>query len=312
MPTSSSLVAPLVSLAVEAPRAPGEAAPTRTAFVLHGVLGSARNWLSFMRKLAPRLPDWRFVLVDLRNHGDSHGQPPPHTLYACADDLVALAAHLGVEPEAVIGHSFGGKVALAYAARHGGPPLHQCWVLDAVPGALDPTDPSALGGDTHEVVDVVAALRTLTLPIASRGALQETLRARGFGESFAGWMTTNLRPLDGGGFTWRFALEPIEEMLRSYFTTDFWPFLANTPAGLTVRVVRAERSDRWRPSALARLEQAQHTGDVRLDVLPDAGHWLHVDNPDGLMDLLAAGLNERSPRPPSLTLVAPGKDPLLA
>ena len=52
--------------------APG-ADPTATAFVLHGILGSRRNWRGFVRKLAPRLPDWRFVLVDLRNHGDSHG-----------------------------------------------------------------------------------------------------------------------------------------------------------------------------------------------------------------------------------------------
>lgn len=292
---------PLASITVTAaPPAPPEAAPAspdakaappnalRTAFVLHGVLGSARNWLSFTRRLAPRLPGWRFVLVDLRNHGDSHGLPPPQTLAACADDVAALAAHLQVQPEAVIGHSFGGKVALAYASRPGQGGLRQCWVLDAVPGRTErgPVDDT----DPHEVVAVVAALRTLPLPIVSRGALQEALRARGFSESFTGWMTTNLRPLDTGGFTWRFALESIDAMLESYFETDFWPFLSNTPAGLTVRLVRAERSDRWRAADLARLEQVQGSGRVRLSVLANAGHWLHVDNPEGLMDLLVDGL----------------------
>ena len=279
----TDLPAPLASITVSAPGS----TPLHTAFVLHGVLGSARNWLSFARRLAPRLPDWRFVLVDLRNHGDSHGRPPPHTLDACAEDLAALATHLGVRPEAVIGHSFGGKVALAYASRHGGESLRQCWVLDAVPGALDSDDRER---DPHEVVDVVAALRTLTLPIVSRGALQESLRIRGFSESFTGWMTTNLRPLEGGGFTWRFELAAIDAMLRSYFETDFWPFLSETPEGLTVHLIRAERSDRWRPADMVRLEQAQVHGDVRLSVLANAGHWLHVDNPEGLMAFLADGL----------------------
>ena len=33
-----------------------------------------------------------------------------------------------------------------------------------------------------------------------------------------------------------------------------------------------------------------HTARVRFHVLPDAGHWLHVDNPDGLRALVAPEL----------------------
>lgn len=281
------MTAPLAHLVVTAPTTGDDATPRHTAFILHGILGSARNWLSFARRFVTQVPDWRLVLVDLRNHGDSHGAPPPHTLAACADDLAALAAHLGVAPEAVIGHSFGGKVALAYAQAHG-LSLRQCWVLDAVPGAANPQD---IEGDTHEVVDVVGALREVALPIASRAALQETLRGRGFSESFAGWMTTNLRAVESGGFTWRFTLDAVDAMLASYFETDFWPFLSALPEALSVHVVRASRSDRWRSADLARFADAQTASDVRLHVLEDAGHWLHVDNPEGLMRLLAAGLN---------------------
>lgn len=267
-----------------------QAEPKHTAFILHGILGSARNWLSFARRFVEQVPDWRLVLVDLRNHGDSHGHAPPHTLSACATDLAALAETLGGPPQAVIGHSFGGKVALAYARDHGAD-LRQCWVLDAVPGA---TAPEAITGDTHEVVAVVDTLRSLALPIESRAALQAVLLARGFSAGFAGWMTTNVRPLSTGGLTWRFALDAVDPMLESYFTTDFWPFLNALPEGLAVHVVRAARSDRWRSADLARFADAQRTGDVRLHVLEDAGHWLHVDNPAGLMALLARGLESPS------------------
>jgi esterase len=268
------------------PAAPAE----RTALVLHGILGSARNWAGFARRLAPRLPGWRLVLVDLRHHGDSHGQAPPHTLAACARDLAALCAARGLAPEAVIGHSFGGKAALAFASGLGGAPpqgLRTCCVLDAVPGAVRS---DAIDGDTHEVVSVVAALREIPLPVTSRAELQATLQARGFGPVFAGWMTTNLHAAPGGGLTWRFDLEAVEALLASYFETDFWPYLRAVPPSMSVHVVRAARSDRWRAADLAHFADVQANGRVRLHVLPDAGHWVHVDNPAALSDLLVEAL----------------------
>lgn len=262
--------------------------PTRTALVLHGILGSARNWLSFMKKLAERTPDWRFVLVDLRHHGDSHGLPGPDTLAACAADLVELCESLGLAPDAVIGHSFGGKVALVYARDHGAG-LSQCWVLDSVPGAV--ASVSDEPGTVHEMAGILDDLRGVALPIASRPALVAHLRALGHGEMFTGWMTTNLRSVDGG-FTWRFALPGIESLLDSYFEADLWPFVQAPPEGLTVHLVRGARSDRWPAAALARAEAAAASGRLVLHTLPDAGHWLHVDNPGALTDLLARGLAE--------------------
>ena len=40
------------------------------------------------------------------------------TFEACADDLPAFCDTLGIEAPVVLGHSFGGCVALLYAARH--------------------------------------------------------------------------------------------------------------------------------------------------------------------------------------------------
>src|SRR5688500_14865900 len=106
-----------------------ESAP-RVALVLHGVFGSGSNFRSLMKTLAAERDDWRFVLVDLRLHGRSLEAPPPHSLAACADDLAALTRELALTPAAVIGHSFGGKVALTYAERQP-PGLRQAWVLDS-------------------------------------------------------------------------------------------------------------------------------------------------------------------------------------
>ncbi len=89
----------------------------RTAYVLHGILGTKSNWRGLARRFAAALDGWGFVVVDLRKHGDSQAFAPPHTLDAVVGDLVALSTQLGRPADAVIGHSFGAKCALAWAAR---------------------------------------------------------------------------------------------------------------------------------------------------------------------------------------------------
>jgi pimeloyl-ACP methyl ester carboxylesterase len=260
------------------------ATPTATALLLHGILGSRRNWRGFIRHLAPRLPDWRFVLVDHRNHGDSHGAPGPHTLAACARDLEALAELLGGPPEAVLGHSFGGKVALTYARDHHHA-LSQVWLLDATPDPL--ADDQAL--EEHRVAQVIRRLREVDQPLARRDAVVPALTRLGASGAFAAWMTTNLRRDDAaGGYVWRFDLDAVEEMLASYLAADLWPFLEALPGDLEVHIVRGGRSELWTEATFARLEAL--VDPVTLHTLPDAGHWLHADDPAGLADVIARTL----------------------
>ena len=48
-----------------------------TAVLIHGILGSRRNLLSFANRLARAFPSWQFVLVDLRCHGQTASMPDP-------------------------------------------------------------------------------------------------------------------------------------------------------------------------------------------------------------------------------------------
>lgn len=73
-------------------------------------------------------------------------------------------------------------------------------------------------------------------------------------------------------------------------STDLFPFVESGATGDTVlHFVRAANSDRWTPSILERLDRAvsSRPETVKLHLLPDAGHWLHVDNPQGLSNLMA-------------------------
>ena len=129
----------------------GEKASKTMAF-LHGILGSGSNWRSFAKRLVAAKPEWRAVLVDLRKHGASQDLPPPHTLAACASDLVALEKEVG-RFDGVFGHSFGGKVALEYVfARKD---LEIGWILDSAPGAR----PDRRGSEsTVQIVKMIGSL----------------------------------------------------------------------------------------------------------------------------------------------------------
>lgn len=266
--------------------APG-AAPTRWSFLLHGILGSAQNLRLVARRLVAERPEWGFVMPDLRNHGESHEQAAPHTVAACAADLVEAAAALGLPVEMAIGHSFGGKVALAWGAERerAGQRVRAVWALDSPPGR-----PAMALALQSEVVRVVAALRAVPMPLPRRDAIVPLLVEMGFSMGLAQWMTTNLRS-GAEGFTWRFNLDAVEEMLRSYATTDCWPWLESPDRRAEVHVVRAGRSERWEAAELARFGPA----GVTLHLMPEAGHWVHVDDPDGLHRLLLGGLSAAHP-----------------
>jgi len=270
----------------------GEPTATKLGLLLHGALGSGSNLRSLATKLSKLRPEYRFCLVDLRHHGESQGAPPPNTLQACANDLSALVTALGQEPQVIAGHSFGGKTALMFAQLFPGR-VRQFWILDSNPGRQEPTA-------ENEVIRVIQSVRQTTTPAADRAHVVAELGALGISTGTANWLATNLQR-QPSGFVWRFNLDAIYELMLDYFRVDLWPVLEDPEAGSDFRVVVAEHSDRWAPENRARLEAmleivrlreptVRENGTVSLHIVPNAGHWLHVDNPTFLLELMSQNL----------------------
>ena len=88
----------------------------RTVMLIHGLAASgALNWFPSFGPLSER---YHVVAVDLRGHG--HGIPARgnYRLADCADDVIALADHLGVDRFIPVGYSLGGPVAQLMWHRH--------------------------------------------------------------------------------------------------------------------------------------------------------------------------------------------------
>jgi len=84
--------------------------------LIHGWGGRARRqWHKVINELAG---SYRFSALSLRGHGHSQEvADPQYDWSALVEDCEALRAVTGVERWVVVGYSFGGLVALEYAAR---------------------------------------------------------------------------------------------------------------------------------------------------------------------------------------------------
>ena len=248
--------------------------PDRWLAVLHGIYGAGRNWRSVAGKLVEERPDWGALLVDLRQHGDSTGFEPPHTLERTAADLDDLDRPV----PAVLGHSFGGKVALLRGRDD--PAIEQVWVVDSTPEAGEPQ------GSAWEVLQL---LRRLPDRYHERDEAVDALTAEGLDRPVALWLTTNLERHDDG-YRWRIDLDDMEALLTDFFETDLWDVVESPRDGLELHFIRATRSPVLGADAVSRIRAAgQETGRVFLHDVA-GGHWLNADNPDALIELIAPRL----------------------
>ncbi|PBC07250.1 alpha/beta hydrolase [Mesorhizobium sp. WSM3859] len=113
--------------------------------LVHGFTDTSRSF----SLLAPHLSGRRLIMPDLRGHGGSAaGEGCGAADFA--DDMAGLIRHLRLNRPVVIGHSLGGMVSIALAARH--PELIGGLVILA--STLKPDF-----GSHHQLIDGVAALR---------------------------------------------------------------------------------------------------------------------------------------------------------
>ena len=88
-----------------------------TVVFLHGlVMDNLSSW--FFTAAPPTSAHARVLLYDLRGHGRSERPPTGYTLEDHLLDLDAVVAAEAQGPVVLVGNSFGGLLALAWAARH--------------------------------------------------------------------------------------------------------------------------------------------------------------------------------------------------
>lgn len=253
---------------------------------LHGLLGHGRNLKTFAKQ-ACAAQGSNGYLMDLRGHGKSRissGHPTgSHSFEACIQDLEkTITSNLPQSPDTLVGHSWGGRIALQLAATTSKiSTIQHVWLLDTVPGLANESVEKVVG-----VVDKLQHSILPTNPISDKKELVQILTtSEGLDMATAQWLASSFDPKTGD---FGFDLQVVQDILPDFGSQDFDGLLASLlEQGIRVDVVRGGKNPAWEIAILNRLAalERSHPHLFGLHVLPKAGHWVHVDDLKGLVGL---------------------------
>jgi esterase len=256
-------------------RAPSQGSDRRPVVVLHGLLGQKRNFRSWCAALAEAVHHKRrIVTLDLRGHGDSpHG---PLEYPSMASDVLATLESLQIKECCLVGHSMGGKVAMACALRAPALVKELC-VLDMAPASYSTAD----GSNWKKNRELIDALANLDLDACSgdKKRADSLLARKVLDPSLRAFALTNLQLRDEQ-LSWQFDLDGI---VRDLDNIARWPTLPGTYNGDTL-FVKGQRSRYVRSIHLA--EISAKFPRFTLQSIDDCGHWVHAEKPQETCDVV--------------------------
>lgn len=237
----------------------------KPVLILHGLFGSLDNWQSIAKELAVQ---FRVFIIDQRNHGKSpHSDQHNYTLMA--NDLAEFCRNHRLENMVVIGHSMGGKTAMQFAIDHPG----LCGKFISV----DMATKEYYGG--HEAI--FDAMFSLDLGnLKSRQEAHERLFLKIADENIVLFLLKNLQRQVEGGFSWKMNLAVLH---RNYHHITAG-IATNFPVSIPCLFVKGENSGYVLPkdeNDILKLFPLARFATVNI-----AGHWVHVENAKGLLQVL--------------------------
>lgn len=248
----------------------GEASDRPAVLLAHGLFGSGKNLGGVARRLAQ---DRLVVSVDMRNHGDSF-HSDDHSYLALADDLAEVIAAQGA-PMDVVGHSMGGKAAMAAALRQ--PALiRRLAVLDIAPFAY-----------SHDQLGLIDAMESLDLDgLKLRSEADRRLSARIKTPGVRAFLLQSL-DLKTEPAQWKMNLAALRANMDAVVG---WPD-GLAPARFTgpVLALAGRESDYCGADAVAAI--LRYFPQASVEFLEGTGHWLHAERPEEVSERLYSFLS---------------------
>lgn len=263
--------------------APGTTAAVDLAFeavgegppllILHGLFGSSTNWRSIARRLSA---EYRVLSVDLRNHGAS---PWAETMdyAAMAGDVARLIERQGLQRPSLMGHSMGGKVAMALALLQP-QRIERLIVVDIAP--VQYADRLSVFVEAMRAVDATHAASREEVRSRLAGALPDA-------GGVVPFLMHNLVARNAH-FDWRINLPVISAAMPAL--SGFPPALRGLRYERGLHVIAGGRSDYVQRREGA--EFAPMFAHTRLEFIEPAGHWVHADQPEAFVAAAQRALHD--------------------
>ena len=240
-----------------------------------------------------RLADaFRLMYYDQRGRGQSvgHVQPVAVSIQSEMDDLEALRAHVHLEQAAVLGHSWGGLLAMEYALRHPERVSHLI-LLNTAPASYDDCRVFVQERDAHAPDDTEARRALRARPAFAEGDLelralyyriyyQATLRSpelldRLIEHLQVGWTKDGVLNAEAiGDQLWN----------ETYESTGYNLLPELTRLRIPTLIIRGDYD--FVPLACA-AHIAEAISGASLVVLRDCGHFSYLERPDEVSQALS-------------------------
>ncbi|PKH20550.1 alpha/beta hydrolase [Enterobacterales bacterium CwR94] len=225
--------------------------------VIHGLFGSMDNLGVIARGIKEACP---VLQIDVRNHGLS---PRADTMdyAAMAQDVLETLAQYNIETFSVVGHSMGGKIAMAMTAL-ASDRIEKLALIDIAP----------VDYQTRRHDDIFAAVNAVTVAGAkTRQAAADAMREHINEEGIIQFLLKSFHEGE-----WRFNVPVLwheYSKISGWETVPAWPGEALfIRGGLSPYL-----DDTHRDTLLAQFPQA------RAHVIAGAGHWVHAEKPEAVL-----------------------------
>lgn len=227
--------------------------------ILHGFLGMGDNWKSLANSFSS---DFEVHLVDQRNHGRSfHSDDFSYELMV--EDLLRYLDHHGIGKANVLGHSMGGKTAMLMAVEHPDR-IERLIVADIAPKFYPPHHQFIL--DALNAVDFSV--------VRSRSEIDAVFRRYIPEAGIRQFLLKNVYRKNRDELAYRFNLHALEDNIDEVGVELPPHAMSETPA----LFLRGEHSG-YITERDKQLIKAHFPNSEIVDI-PEAGHWLHAENPD--------------------------------
>jgi len=227
--------------------------------VLHGLFGDADNF----RSIALHLERYfQVIRLDLPGHGQSDTMDE-YRFDSMANVVLEHLVSSGITDFHLIGHSLGGKVAMAMAGKGSDASINKLIVVDIAPRLYPPH---------HD--DIIDAMSQLPLDeIKSRGDAEKRLRSSIPDAGVRGFLLKSLQRDSDNRWHWRFDLQGLSS---SYENIQLPPEFDH-PVPATTLFIKGGNSDYL--GAQDELSIRTHFKDPHFKEIGGAGHWPHAEKP---------------------------------
>ena len=251
-----------------------------TVVLLHGLLGASRNLWRIQERLSAQ--GYFTIAYDQRGHGHSSlDDGKEMTIDQMAVDLFKILDNEKIEKAHLVGHSMGGRVAMlaTYLNPHR---VHTLSMLD-----VSPKVNRLAIGTLHEIIDPLP--KSFSEKKEAARFFEDHIPLSGKEKiMFQQFLMSNLRK-QGEQYVWVFDLNGIRKNLLHSLAIDQLPKWKQiqTPTLL----MRGENSVHFSAEELKIMVNKRPA--VETFQVPNAGHWIHVDNLNGTAEGLIQFLNKR-------------------